>query len=132
MSEIIREMSKLELGTNVTITGIALVFSMLLLLVFVLVIFGSISVALSNAKEKKAAKAKETTFAEMLADNNDVSAPVENTNEINDELIAVISAAVSTLYVGKKVKPVIKSIKNASSRRSSWAKAGIADNTRVF
>lgn len=119
-----------NLAVNVTVTGFVLVFGMLLLLVIILMIFGFVSVALSKAKEKKAAKAKAATFADMLA--NSVEEPAKETLENDDEIVAIISAAVYALYSGKKVKPVIKSIKNASSRRSVWAKAGIADNTRVF
>ena len=121
---------------NVTVTGILLVFLMLLLLVFILYIFGFVSVSLSKAKDIKAKKAREAAFAEMTAE----SAPVVDVPQVNtqnkddddDEIIAVISAAVYSLYQNSSVKPVIKSIKKASSRRSSWAKAGIADNTRTF
>ena len=119
---------------NVTVTGILLVFLMLLLLVFILYIFGFVSVSLSKAKDIKAKKVREAAFAEMTAE----SAPVVDVPQVNiqnkddDEIIAVISAAVYSLYQNSSVKPVIKSIKKASSRRSSWAKAGIADNTRTF
>ena len=103
---------------------------MLLLLVIVLYIFGFISSAATKAKYKKSAKEKSETLADMAAPIT--NAPVSNSSEDNDEIIAVISAAVSALYSGKKVKPVIKSIKNSSTRRSAWAKAGISENTRVF
>ncbi len=119
-----------NLAVNVTVTGLVLVFGMLLLLVLILMIFGCVSVALSKSKEKKAAKAKADTFADMLA--NSVEEPIKEAEEDNNEIVAVISAAVYALYSGKKVKPVIKSIKSASSRRSVWAKAGIFDNTRAF
>ena len=132
MNEIIKEMNTLELGTTVTITGIGLVFIMLILLVFILLLFGFISVSLSKAKDKKAAKVKAQAFADMMADTKTEQPLALPDDDMNEELVAVISAAVSTLYAGSKVKPVIKSIKKASSRRSSWAKAGIADNTRVF
>ena len=119
---------------NVTVTGILLVFLMLLLLVFILYIFGFVSVSLSKSKEKKAKKAREAALAEMSAE----SAPTVNVPKVDtpqddeDEIVAVISAAIYSLYQNSNVKPVIKSIKKASSRRSSWAKAGIADNTRTF
>ena len=135
MDKIIKEMSTFELGFTVTLTGIALVFAMLLLLVIVLTVFGGVSVALSKAKDKKAAKVKAEAYANMMADSQvEAPAPVQQSlsAEDNDEVIAVISAAVYSLYAGSNIKPVIKSIKKSSSRRSSWAKAGISDNTRVF
>ena len=135
MDKIIKEMSTFELGFTVTLTGIALVFAMLLLLVIVLTVFGGVSVALSKAKDKKAAKVKAEAYANMMADSQDEApAPVQQNVTANDddEIIAVISAAVYSMYAGSNIKPVIKSIKKSSSRRTSWAKAGISDNTRVF
>ena len=135
MDKIIKEMSTFELGFTVTLTGIALVFAMLLLLVIVLTVFGGVSIALSKAKDKKAAKVKAEAYANMMADSQDeASAPVQQNVAAadDDEVIAVISAAVYSLYAGTNIKPVIKSIKKSSSRRTSWAKAGISDNTRVF
>ena len=134
MDKIIKEMSTFELGFTVTLTGIALVFAMLLLLVIVLTVFGGVSVALSKAKDKKAAKVKAEAYANMMADSQvEAPAPVQQSlSAEDDEVIAVISAAVYSLYAGSNIKPVIKSIKKSSSRRSSWAKAGISDNTRVF
>ena len=132
MSELIKEMSKFELGLNVTITGIVLVFAMLILLVAILMIFGGVSVALSKAKDKKAAKVKAEAYADMMADSKDEPQSNVVLHDDDDELVAVISAAVSAMYSNSKVRPVIKSIKKASSRRSSWAKAGIVDNTKAF
>lgn len=135
MDKIIKNMNIQELGFTVTLTGIALVFAMLLLLVIVLIIFGSVSVSLSKAKDKKAAKVKAEAYANMIADTKEES-PVAVQQEVaadDDEIIAVISAAVYSMYAGSNIKPVIKSIKKSSStRRSSWAKAGIADNTKAF
>ena len=54
------------------------------------------------------------------------------TDGISDEVVAVISAAVATMY-GSSEKARIKSIKKSSDGgRSAWAKAGVLDNTRPF
>lgn len=135
MEDLIQKMSTFELGFNVTITGVALVFSMLVLLVLILIIFGKVSVALLNAAEKKAAKAREATLSKMTEDSSDnqtVAAVINHEDGIGDEVIAVISAAVSTLYMGTSKKPVIKAIKKSSGRRTSWGNAGVANNTRSF
>lgn len=123
-----------SLAVNVTITGIVLVFLMLLLLVFILLIFGWISTAIKNAGEKKAAKAREALFEALSNDDTEeiVSASVSDNNGISEELIAVISAAVSNLYMGSDKKPVIKTVKRSAGRRSAWGNAGVADNTRAF
>ena len=54
------------------------------------------------------------------------------TDGISDEVVAVISAAVATMY-GSSEKARIKSIKTSSDGgRSAWAKAGVLDKTRPF
>lgn len=123
-----------SLAINVTVTGLVLVFGMLLLLVFVLLIFGWISVAAQNAAQKKQDKKR----AEALAAIEEVFEEKESIEEIptvadeSGNIIAAISAAVAYLYAGSGKKPVIKSVKKSSARRSAWANAGIADNTRTF
>ena len=57
-------------------------------------------------------------------------APVAD-DGVNEEVIAVISAAVATMY-GSPEKARIKSIKKSSGGRSAWANAGLLDNTRPF
>ena len=124
-----------NLAINVTITGIILVFLMLLLLVFVLSIFGLISISLKKSVDKKTAKAREEVMAAMSAvkhEEETVSETLSDCDGLNQELVAVISAAVATLYIGSDKKPVIKAIKRAAGRRSAWANAGVLDNTRTF
>ena len=53
------------------------------------------------------------------------------TDGIPEEVIAVISAAVATMYGGKD-KVRIKSVKKSGSKRSAWANAGVLENTRPF
>ncbi len=124
-----------NLAVNVTITGVVLVFLMLLLLVFILIIFGWISTAIKNAGEKKADKARKALFA-ALSDNSQNEEDTEESQPdapaVSNEIIAVISAAISTLYMNSDKKPVIKSIKRSAGRRSAWGNAGIIDNTRSF
>ncbi|MEE0928676.1 MAG: OadG family transporter subunit [Acutalibacteraceae bacterium] len=137
MKELIQSMSTFELGFNVTITGIVLVFAMLLLLVLVLILFGTVSVALQKAADKKRNKHREEllkalTDEEVIDDELPVAATIESDEGLSDEVVAVISAAISTLYAGSGKKPVIKMVKKYGSRRSAWANAGVADNTRVF
>ncbi len=136
MADLIEKMSLFEIGLNVTVTGVALVFAMLILLVLILALFGKVSVALQKSAEKRSVKAREATLSQMQADNasnnSTVATVINDENDISDEVIAVISAAVSSLYIGSSKKTVIKAIKKANGRRSAWGNAGVVDNTRAF
>ena len=132
MADIIQKMSTFELGLNVTVTGVALVFAMLVLLVLILILFGKVFVSLQNSAEKKAEKARATTLSQMQDDNKSDTLIVNEEDGISEEVIAVISAAVATLYMGSSKKPVIKAIKKSNGRRSAWGNAGVANNTRAF
>ena len=124
-----------DVAVNVTFTGIAIVFSMLVLLVLILTVFGLIMTAISNGAARRAEKRNKAALAKMAEDTYVVpeNAPVVEDVSSNElEIVAAISAAIATMYSGTGKKPVIKSIKKSGGRRSAWASAGIADNTRAF
>ncbi len=112
----------------VAVCGFAIVFLMLVLLIVIIKIFGFI---MDNANKSNgtsngggAATAAQTAVKPMQS-----VAAVDN-----DEIIAVISAAVYSLYEGTGIKPTIRNIRQsgAKSARSPWATAGIFNNTRAF
>ena len=126
------ELSLAEKGiasAKVVLTGFVVVFAMLILLIFIIKIYGAIIQKAQDAGKKS----KETeTVAETPAPV--VAAPVApaQADGVSDEVVAVISAAVATMY-GSSEKARIKSIKKSSDGgRSAWAKAGVLDNTRPF
>ena len=126
-----------EVGAITTITGIVLVFAMLLFLVFVLWLFGVVAKAATKSAEKKAMKAKADLSKQISeeapkTDVNEVVSSSSADDGISGEVVAAIAAAISVMYSGTGKKPVIKSVKKSGSRRSAWASAGIADNTRRF
>ena len=127
------ELSLAEKGiasAKVVLTGFVVVFAMLILLIFIIKIYGAIIQKAQNAGKKSKEK-KAETVAETPAPV--VAAPVApaQTDGVSDE-VAVISAAVATMY-GSSEKARIKSIKKSSDGgRSAWAKAGVLDNTRPF
>lgn len=127
------ELSIAEKGiasAKVVLTGFVVVFAMLILLIFIIKIYGAIIQKAQNAGKKSKEK-KAETVAETPAP---VAAPVApaQTDGVSDEVVAVISAAVATMY-GSSEKARIKSIKKSSDGgRSAWAKAGVLDNTRPF
>ena len=122
-------------SAKVVLTGFVVVFAMLILLIFIIKIFSAIVQKAQSAgsNSKKGKKNKDEKPAEKPA-----AAPASvvttsaATDGISDEVVAVISAAVATMY-GSSEKARIKSIKKSSDGgRSAWAKAGVLDNTRPF
>lgn len=122
-------------SAKVVLTGFVVVFAMLILLIFIIKIYSAIVQKAQSAgsNSKKGKKNKDEKPAEKPA-----AAPASvvttsaATDGISDEVVAVISAAVATMY-GSSEKARIKSIKKSSdSGRSAWAKAGVLDNTRPF
>lgn len=123
-------------SAKVILTGFIVVFAMLLLLILIIKIY---SIVVSKAQERTLMKAHKK---EKLAQPQDSlkkprihPAPVRQEQPavqegIDDEVIAVIAAAVSTMY-GSEKKVKIKSVRK-SGGRSAWANAGILDNTRPF
>lgn len=122
-------------SAKVVLTGFVVVFAMLILLIFIIKIYSAIVQKAQSAgsNSKKGKKNKDEKPAEKPAA---APAPVVTTSAatdgISDEVVAVISAAVATMY-GSSEKARIKSIKKSSDGgRSAWAKAGVLDNTRPF
>ena len=119
-----------SLGINVTITGIVVVFSMLVLLVIVLSTFGLFFG--KGQKKEKAAPIKVENKATAAPKAVTSVQPVNN-GAVSDEIVAVIAAAVASMYEGTDVVPVIRRIKKSDRKtRPAWTSAGIFENTRSF
>lgn len=121
-------------SAKVVLTGFVVVFAMLILLILIIKIYSTIVQKAQNSgsNRKKGKKNTEEKPAEKPAAPAPVVAAKNVTEGISDEVVAVISAAVATLY-GSSEKAKIKSIKKSSDGgRSAWAKAGVLDNTRPF
>ncbi len=127
-------------AAKVILTGFAVVFGMLFLLIVIIKIYGAIVSGVQRAADKRAKRRDHVM--EPVSDDNGVhivkrpayvTAPVADydEDEIPEEVVAVIAAAVAaTMLPGAKVR--IKSIKKAGGGRSAWANAGVLDNTRPF
>ena len=137
MLNAVGELTMAEKGISsakVILTGFVVVFAVLLLLIIIIKIYSAI-VNKAQSTGFKAKKKVETpgkpeesvTKAEPVKEQ-----PVQTqTDGIPEEVIAVISAAVATMYGGKD-KVRIKSVKKSGSKRSAWANAGVIENTRPF
>ena len=113
-------------GISVTFTGIVVVFGMLVLLVLVLYIFGLLF-------DKKPKKEKVREPKAPVDKKEAKPAPAAPVVQNNDEIVAVIAAAVAAMYEGSDVKPVIRRIKKSGNNvRPAWTAAGIFENTRSF
>ncbi len=118
---------------KVILTGFVVVFAVLFFLILIIKIYSAIIVKLQDAAfNKKKKKLKDNGEALIKKPSKPVSTPAPVVQDgIPEEVIAVISAAVASMYDSPQ-KARIKSVKRSASGRSAWANAGIADNTRPF
>lgn len=103
---------------NVTVCGLVIVFTVLIILVAVIGIFGAIMSKSSKSKNKENGK-QDTAII----------------NNEDEQTVAVITAAVYSYYENNKsAKPVIRSIKPSkqSSGRGVWQQAGMRQNMQPF
>lgn len=122
-----------------TLTGLAVVFLGLLILIVYLLLSGKVFVVIGNrGKSAKKSEAKPAASApapkpaaKATVPKAAPSAPVEDEDEIAAVIAAVI-AAMSAVdgknYAVRSVKPV----RRAGSCRSAWAQAGMSDVTAPF
>ena len=131
------ELSLAEKGitsAKVVLTGFVVVFAVLILLIAIIKIYSTIvSKAQSAGKNKKKKEIIKTETAPAATDVKQAApAPAPSVQDgVSEEVVAVISAAVATMY-GSPETARIKSIKKSSGGRSAWANAGLLDNTRPF
>ncbi len=128
------ELSLAEKGiasAKVVLTGFVVVFAVLVLLIFIIKIYGGIvTKAQQSGNKKKKVVEKQKAAPVSVTPVKVAPAPVAQ-DGVSEEVVAVISAAVATMY-GSPEKARIKSIKKSSGGRSAWANAGLLDNTRPF
>ena len=131
-------MGKFTISASMLLTGFAIVFGVLLLLIFIIWLYGTI---VSNAQNKSAKRKEDKELKrqkEILSEQKPQPKPVPEAKEqsvvesgtVPDEIIAVISAAVYTMY-GSKQKLKIKSIKRRKTQ-SAWAGAAMLENNQPF
>ncbi len=115
----------------ITVTGILVVFLILAILIFFFWLMGTIfkAVGASKARKKAAAAESAPAPAPVTAEPEAVEEEEEITND--DEIIAVISAAVAAFSEGSCT---IKSVSRHTDRRtrSAWSMAGLGRNMRQF
>ena len=142
-----------ELGLNILLTGIVIVFSVLVLLICVIKLYSLIVVSIQNSVEKRSSskadkalqkkekaeipevskkQAPSSVIKPSPAEKKQPSKPADD-GTIPGEIVAAIAAAVEVVFGEQPV--AIKSIKKSSQtskRHSVWKSAGMAENTRSF
>ena len=122
-------MANMTLAITILLTGFAVVFAVLLMLIGIIKLYGTIIYRLQNkAKPKKGKVVREQE--EEAAPAPQPAVVIETAEEDDDALIAVISAAVYSLYSSSQVR--IKSIRKSPARTNAWRSAGLSDNVRPF
>ena len=121
-----------QYGGTVTLSGLIIVFAMLILFVFVIAAFGAI-MSRTAGKPKKAKPAAPKTESKPVPKKSAPAAAPAPVNGVDDETVAVISAAVDMMYEGTGKTPVIRSVRPAATGvRSAWKTAGVLNNIRPF
>lgn len=119
---------KMDTGfvTSVVVIGLVIVFIVLLVLVIFLEIFGKTFSSSSKVKKEKTPKKEKNQNAQVI----NIQPVIEE--GIDDEVIAVIAAAIATISneTGKKLS--IRSIRKSNNIVNLWARAGALENTRPF
>ncbi len=126
-----------ETVASVVITGIAVVFVALIILIALVWLYGKIfeSVNAKAAAKAEAEAAKKAEEAQKAAPKVKAApAPVVE-DGIEEEIVAVISAAIAAYGAQTGKKLAVRSIRasgGAPSGRNAWSAAGLAEATRPF
>ena len=108
----------MNLALTVLLTGLTVVFSVLILLTIVIKVYGLIISKIQN----KVVKPNSNNLNNIINNDDD---------DIDQEVLAVIFAAVAHMYSDDS-KYKIKSVKRVFTSRPAWGNASIIENTKPF
>ena len=110
----------------ITLTGILVVFFILAILIF---LFWALGKTFQTIDKNRAAKAEAAAPAPAPAPVEEIVEEDDN----DDEIMAVISAAIAAYAEEEGTSYTIRDVKKRDKRaRSAWSLAGIGENTRPF
>ncbi|MEE1224563.1 MAG: OadG family transporter subunit [Clostridia bacterium] len=107
----------LSTGGKVTVLGLAIVFSVLIVLMLILMLF---KVIFYKDPKKKTVKVEETAPVQTV----EVTEPQMN----EEELIAVITAAIAASLNTSTYNLQIKSYRRIEDKKPAWNKAGLRES----
>jgi sodium pump decarboxylase gamma subunit len=118
----------------VTIIGFMLVIFVLLVIAFILTLFGKVMSAQEN-KSKGAAKVEPEPVKTVAPVPTPAPAPVQSANLIDDkELVAAITAAIAASTGTSPDKLHVKSLRQRQGNRKAWTSEALAEqlNTNMY
>ena len=116
-------LDKLGFAFLVMLIGMLIVFFGLVILICLIKLMSIVVGALTGKKKEKAAPAP----APVVVPEPVAEAAAEETGLESDELIAVITAALSAFNKDGNKTLVVRSVRRAAAKTPAWAKAGRAD-----
>lgn len=132
-------MNNMNLALTLLIAGFVIVFVVLILLIVIITLYGKIIQGAQKSSRQRKEKKRQNLGVIQRSESEPeptpaaVSKPAADTalnDEIPDEIIAVIAAAVDAVYGGKPHK--VRAVRRAGNVRSAWGSAGVIHNTRPF
>lgn len=125
--------SNIQLSLVVLITGLVIVFAVLIGLVFIIRGYGAAIRSLQNRAEPKASDRAEPEKAVSLPPTQTLVPAAEPAaapeGAIPEEVVAAIAAAVYSMFPSGKVTSIRRA---ATPGRSAWGMAGLLEGTHPF
>jgi sodium pump decarboxylase gamma subunit len=125
--------SEIQLSLVVLVTGLVIVFAVLIGLVLIVRGYGAAIRSLQNRTEPKASDRSEPEKAVSASPAQTFIPAAETTaapeGAIPGEVVAAIAAAVTCMFPSGKVTSIRRS---AASGRSAWGMAGLMEGTHPF
>ncbi len=117
----------------IALTGILVVFLILAILIFVFWLMGTVFKLMDKSKKAKAQAKKDAELIEAKPA-AEAEPEAETAEELSDdeEIVAVISAAIAAYTESSFTVKSIKKRGDGRGGRSAWSAAGISENTRPF
>ena len=120
-------MEGMSLALTVLLSGLIVVFFALIALIFIIKgsgkIIGKLEGNTNNIRKVNDINNKPNAIEYIENDTND---------SVSEEIIAVISAAVYSIYGCKQKIHSVKRVRRSNSIRPIWGSVGIIDSTRPF
>ncbi len=123
---------EVQLSLIVLLTGLVIVFVMLVFLTYIIKGYGAIVGAIeAKIQGKNTVQAAPSPVAFVPAEKPKAAVAPAVQAGISEEVVAAISAAVYTMY-GTSASTITSIRRTAQSNRSAWGMAGLLENTRPF
>ena len=126
-------MDDVQLSVIIILSGLFVVFLALIILTFVVQIFGKILSSFQNRKNKpKMNGGVEDKVGNAGGSSANIQAAVAaQKGSVPAEVIAVISAAVASM-LGSASGFIVRSVTRSKGSRSAWSLSGLQEETRPF